>query len=194
MGRASGSTQATARDTIRLLPAPVQLAILNPIGFILLELGAATQKLGAPPRRTEPCDEPPCFLHARDPCLPLPLSTLADSGQPSKCALVKKIARNLAFNPVIATTVLGLAFGFAFGPPTGVFKQLLDQVVRSSTLRAGGREGGTLRGPVLTRWPWQGSAFAMCALFSLGLSIYGKVRRQAAGSRAITLPTALPAP
>lgn len=79
------------------LLAPVNLVILNPFGFVLMEVGRQS-----------------------------------DSPGHSKCGTVMKIARNIATNPIVLMTSLGIAANLLFDHQ---LPSIIDDILQVSIYR-----------------------------------------------------------
>uniref|UniRef100_A0A8D8N5X4 Integral membrane protein GPR155 n=1 Tax=Culex pipiens TaxID=7175 RepID=A0A8D8N5X4_CULPI len=128
------------------LLAPISLAILNPIGYVLCEISKIKAKAAAE-------NEPVESAIARRPSIP-PCSQMADSANSNrkllkgKVLVVVKIIESVFFNPVLLMTVLGVIGGRIFQNGLPVFLSSILQVL--------------------------GNSFSGTALFLLGLRMVGK--------------------
>ncbi|KAL1375865.1 hypothetical protein pipiens_004568 [Culex pipiens pipiens] len=128
------------------LLAPISLAILNPIGYVLCEISKIKAKAAAE-------NEPVESANGRRPSIP-PCSQMADSANSNrkllkgKVLVVVKIIESVFFNPVLLMTVLGVIGGRIFQNGLPVFLSSILQVL--------------------------GNSFSGTALFLLGLRMVGK--------------------
>ncbi|CAB3251441.1 unnamed protein product [Arctia plantaginis] len=108
------------------LMAPISLAILNPIAFVLMEINKQKEQ-----------------------------TQIVVEGEPisnfCKLRLVKQIVKGIAFNPVLAMTVLGILGNVSFKHKISIYIEGLLQVF--------------------------GQSFAASALFLLGLRMVGQIHR-----------------
>lgn len=104
------------------LMAPISLAILNPIGYVLMEISnlkkTAEQNLLEPQQRTLPCPQ------------------VAEQGnvnapKHAKLWLIIKTIRSVFLNPILLMTALGVIVGFAF--PQGL-PEIIAGVLRVSKI------------------------------------------------------------
>uniref|UniRef100_A0A1Q3FIN3 Putative membrane transport protein n=1 Tax=Culex tarsalis TaxID=7177 RepID=A0A1Q3FIN3_CULTA len=128
------------------LLAPISLAILNPIGYVLCEISKIKAKAAAE-------NEPVESANSRRSSIP-PCSQMADSANSNrkllkgKVLVVVKIVESIFFNPVLLMTVLGVLGGRIFQNGLPVFLSSILQVL--------------------------GNSFSGTALFLLGLRMVGK--------------------
>ncbi|XP_078481964.1 lysosomal cholesterol signaling protein [Ciona intestinalis] len=140
------------------LAAPVSLLILNPIGFIMLEIDKQWRKEDSDTSDGNELDSSPCDDCPSSGMLYAYCSTLkSDQSVQVETAnrgwkLAFKIFKGVLFNPIVLMVFLGLAFHFIF---SGKLPSLLKQIL--TTLA---------------------NSFSATALFYLGLSMVGKLSKQ----------------
>ncbi|XP_065086485.1 lysosomal cholesterol signaling protein [Ochlerotatus camptorhynchus] len=135
------------------LMAPISLAILNPIGYVLMEISKI---------RAKAAEENQALQQTRRPSIP-PCSQLADTGSTGrkllkgKLLVIVKTIESIFFNPVLFMTVLGVIGGQIFrnGIPTvlaSILQTLGNSFSATSLFLLGLRmvgQGATLQGPGL---------------------------------------------
>ncbi|XP_062542694.1 lysosomal cholesterol signaling protein [Armigeres subalbatus] len=135
------------------LLAPISLAILNPIGYVLMEISKI---------RAKATEETQTLQQTRRPSIP-PCSQLADTGGSNrkflkgKVLVVIKTIESIFFNPVLFMTLLGVIGGQIFrnGIPTvlaSILQSLGNSFSATSLFLLGLRmvgQGATLQGPGL---------------------------------------------
>ncbi|XP_021697452.1 integral membrane protein GPR155 [Aedes aegypti] len=135
------------------LLAPISLAVLNPIGYVLMEISKI---------RAKATEETQTLQQTRRPSIP-PCSQLADADNSNrkflkgKVLVVIKTIESIFFNPVLFMTVLGVIGGQIFrnGIPTvlaSILQALGNSFSATSLFLLGLRmvgQGATLQGPGL---------------------------------------------
>lgn len=110
------------------LMAPISLAILNPIGYVLMEI--SNLKKNAEQNAMEPQQQ-----QHRVSSLPCPeVAEQSSNGSPMKHAklmLIIKTIRSVFLNPILLMTILGVIVGFAF--PQGL-PEIFAGVLRVSAI------------------------------------------------------------
>ena len=148
------------------LLAPVSLAILNPIAFIMIEIGTKLKgtngKEGASNRNEEQVNETESGPSPGEHNIQTGKIRIEDvkSEDVSKMKTILSTALGIVKNPILAMTFAGIIFG------TFVFEGEVPPAIKNflTTL---------------------GRAFSACALFSLGLGMVGKMKTLTNGSKVI---------
>lgn len=84
------------------LVAPINLAVLNPVAFILMEVHK---------RRIRQSDDQEMLLNQEIVSIN---DSSGSSGHKKRCKMIMSVMRNIFFNPIIFMTILGIVGNFIF--------------------------------------------------------------------------------